>query len=363
MQFAATAISILLALLLIPIAIGQLRGNLAQLEALDAVNVPRERIPLIASLQLCGAAGLLAGIAWPLLGVAAALGTALLFVSALVVHARARNANVAPAVVMLVLATAAAILLSLAGGGPARAATTPTCSGPPVVVLPDFASGTSSATALATKIRDVGRCPHVLAYGKPRLTTLLPASVPVPIGGMEAIDRSVAEITPTLARIAGTDRTIDVVGVGIGSLVTLRYQQIAHNPVKIRRHVAIGALWNGTNVAGLATLEQLSRDAGSYDTVLPIEKLLLDGLCASCREMLTGSDFMRTLAKAGKLRPGTSVVSIISSTDGLVVPYTSGALAGTRTITVQDRNPKAKPSHFGLPYDKTVLTLVGGALG
>ena len=107
MALAADLVSVLLAVLLIPIAIGQLRGNPAQLEALTAVKVPHNRIPLIAGAQLCGALGLLVGLAAPPLGIAAAIGIVLLFLGALIVHARARNANVVPALVMLALAMAA----------------------------------------------------------------------------------------------------------------------------------------------------------------------------------------------------------------------------------------------------------------
>jgi triacylglycerol lipase len=252
------------------------------------------------------------------------------------------------------------VLVPAVAAGPAAGAST--CSGPPVAVLPDFASGTKSASALATRLRAIGRCPRVLAYGRPRLLARLAPSVRVPLGGMDAIDRMVAEIAPALTTLAGTMRTVDVVGVGIGSLVALRYQQIAGQPVTIRRHVALGALWHGTNLAGLGNLEQLSRDAGTYDTVLTFEKLLVDGLCASCREMLAGSDFMRALAQAGLQRPGTSVTSIISRTDGLVSPYTSGALPGTTTIVVQDRFPDLHVGHFGLPHNASVLDLVADAL-
>jgi len=251
-------------------------------------------------------------------------------------------------------------LAPITTAAPATAASP--CSGLPVVVLPDFASGTNSASALATRLRAVGRCPQVLAYGRPRLLARLTATVRVPLGGMEAIDRMAAEISPTLTKLAGTSGTVDVVGVGIGSLVALRYQQIAPQPVTIRRHVALGALWHGTNLARLGDLEQLSRDAGTYDAVLTFEKLLLDGVCASCREMLTGSDFMRALAQAGLQRPGTSVTSIISRTDGLVAPYTSGALPGSTTIVIQDRFPKLRVAHFGLPHNASVLDLVADAL-
>lgn len=254
-----------------------------------------------------------------------------------------------------------AVLLPLGMAAPASAA--PSCAGPPVVVLTDFTAGPRSASALAARIRAEGRCPHVLAYGKPRLLAKLAPRVSVPVGGMEAIDRMAAEIAPTLTELAGSQRTVDVVGVGIGSLVAVRYQQITAQQVTIRRLVAVGALWNGTNLAGLGDLEQLSRDAGSYNLVLPIEKLLLDGVCASCREMLTGSDFMRAFAEAGRLRPGTSITSIVSRSDGLVVPYTSGALDGTTTTVVQDRFPNLRVGHFGLPRNASVVSLVVEALG
>lgn len=267
-----------------------------------------------------------------------------------------RTSRVLPALVML--AAAALALPSPAHAAPSAAA----CSGPPVAVLTDFTAGPRSASALAARIREDGRCPQVLAYGKPRLLATLAPNVSVPLGGMEAIDRMATEISPTLTKVAGSNQTIDVVGVGIGSLVAVRYQQIAPQPVTIRRLVAVGALWDGTNLAGLGDLEQLSRDAGSYNLVLPIEKLLLDGVCASCREMLADSDFMRTFAKAGRVRPGTSVTSIVSRTDGLVVPYTSGALAGTTTIVLQDRFPGVRGAHFGLPRNGSVLDLVAEAL-
>ena len=66
----------------------------------------------IGSLELAAVAGLLAGLKWPPIGVAAAAGSALLLVGAIGFHARASDSagETAPAVIGLGLAVATAIL-------------------------------------------------------------------------------------------------------------------------------------------------------------------------------------------------------------------------------------------------------------
>jgi hypothetical protein len=67
---------------------------------------------MIGSLELAAVAGVLAGLKWPPLGVAAAIGSALLLLGAIGFHARASDsaADTAPAVIGLGLAVATAIL-------------------------------------------------------------------------------------------------------------------------------------------------------------------------------------------------------------------------------------------------------------
>ncbi len=55
----------------------------------EAARVPAQWLPWLAACELAGAAGLLIGIAWAPLGVAAASGLVLYFVGALVAHLRA----------------------------------------------------------------------------------------------------------------------------------------------------------------------------------------------------------------------------------------------------------------------------------
>lgn len=266
------------------------------------------------------------------------------------------------------LAAACVALGTVVPAPSAPAAAAPTsCGGrPPVVVLPDFASGVASVEALAGALERAGRCVAVLPYGPPSAVRTVPGLAgPVArvLGGLDAIDRSVRELRLRLARAAGRHRRLDVVGIGAGSLVALRYLQTTPAPVRVGTLVAVGALWRGTNVAGLGDLEQASRDAGTYDAVLALEQLALDPVCASCREMLRGSDFMRALARSGLRVEGTRTVSIVSRSDGLVVPWTSGRLPGTTTHVVQQVRPGHRASHFELPGDAVVRRLVLRELG
>lgn len=70
----------------------------------DRVRVPRGWMAPLGALLAAGALGLLAGLAVPPLGVAAAAGLVLYFLGALAAHARARDPGVGGAVVLLLLA-------------------------------------------------------------------------------------------------------------------------------------------------------------------------------------------------------------------------------------------------------------------
>jgi hypothetical protein len=67
---------------------------------------------VVGLLELAGVVGVLAGLAWAPMGVAAAVGLALLVLGAIIFHVRADDsaADMAPAVIGLGLAVATAIL-------------------------------------------------------------------------------------------------------------------------------------------------------------------------------------------------------------------------------------------------------------
>jgi hypothetical protein len=80
----------------------------------DHLGVQPVQWRLIGLLELAGVAGVLVGLVWPPIGVAAAIGLALLVLGAIVFHIRASDsvADTAPAVIGLGLAVATAILQS-----------------------------------------------------------------------------------------------------------------------------------------------------------------------------------------------------------------------------------------------------------
>ena len=77
----------------------------------EDVGVPLRLLPFLAACEFAGAIGLLVGIAWPALGLAAASGLVLYFVGALIGHVRVGDfKGLGPAAFMLCLAAACVIL-------------------------------------------------------------------------------------------------------------------------------------------------------------------------------------------------------------------------------------------------------------
>lgn len=77
----------------------------------EVVGVPLKYFPLLAALEFAGALGLVLGVWWPSLGVAAGIGLTLYFVGAVVAHLRVGDVKgVGPAAFMLMLAVATLVL-------------------------------------------------------------------------------------------------------------------------------------------------------------------------------------------------------------------------------------------------------------
>jgi uncharacterized membrane protein len=75
----------------------------------DRVRVSRRWMVPLGTLLASGAVGLLAGIAVPALGTAAAIGLILYFICAVTAHVRVRDRQMGAAVFFLLLATAALV--------------------------------------------------------------------------------------------------------------------------------------------------------------------------------------------------------------------------------------------------------------
>jgi uncharacterized membrane protein YphA (DoxX/SURF4 family) len=81
----------------------------------DLVGVPLTFLPVLAACEFAGAVGLVAGIRWPSIGLAAAAGLIVYFVGAVIGHLRIGDAKgIGPAAFMLGLSIACGIVRALA---------------------------------------------------------------------------------------------------------------------------------------------------------------------------------------------------------------------------------------------------------
>lgn len=78
------------------------------------VGVPMDKLNQLAALLIAGAAGLLLGLLWPPIGIAAAIGVILYFLLAVFSHVRADDVKNAPASAGLAAFAVVALILRLA---------------------------------------------------------------------------------------------------------------------------------------------------------------------------------------------------------------------------------------------------------
>jgi DoxX-like family len=100
-----------LGLLLVTSAAGKLANDKRQITTLDRVGVPSTVVPWLATCEIAGAAGLVMGIAWIPLGIAASIGIIAYFLGAIVAHIRITDLKgTAPAIALLALGITSLVL-------------------------------------------------------------------------------------------------------------------------------------------------------------------------------------------------------------------------------------------------------------
>ena len=110
MFIACIVVTALLCLGLLGSAAAKLTKQPKLVEQLTGLGVAESQIPLLAALEIAGAAGLLLGLKFAGLGVLAGICVALYFAGAVVVHLRAKDKEIAGAVVFGLLAVVAVAL-------------------------------------------------------------------------------------------------------------------------------------------------------------------------------------------------------------------------------------------------------------
>jgi hypothetical protein len=107
------AISVLLAALLVYSAGSKLSHQERFVQGYIRVGVPEDKLDYLAVILLAGAAGLLLGLVWAPIGVAAAVGVTLYFLVAIAFHIRAHDGEHVPTPLAIAALAAAAAALRL----------------------------------------------------------------------------------------------------------------------------------------------------------------------------------------------------------------------------------------------------------
>ena len=112
MEMAYLVLTIVLAAIAAFSGVGKLRRDPRIVQVVhEVVGVPLQYFPLLAACEIAGAVGLVLGIRWPFLGMAAGVGLVVYFVGAVVSHLRVGDVKgIGPAAFLLMVSVAALVL-------------------------------------------------------------------------------------------------------------------------------------------------------------------------------------------------------------------------------------------------------------
>jgi triacylglycerol lipase len=213
----------------------------------------------------------------------------------------------------------------------------------PVILVHGWAANrTVNFPTISPFLANHGFCVFALTYGtKPNVR--FPGYQP---GGLRRMQRSARQLQRFAARVL--ERTgaakVDIVG---------------HSEV-VDDYVGITPLWDGTNLAGLGTIDQIGQavlgtSEADYSAITPG--------CDSCHQFLSGSRFIRRMnADGGPRVPGVDYTMLLTANDELVFPYTSGLMEGADNVVVQDVCNRDQSEHLSIAFDPTAAYTILNAL-
>jgi len=114
MSLASVIVSVLLAALMAYAAARKLSHRPEVVASYARVGVPEKRLNLLALTLLAGAAGLLLGLLWAPLGIAAGIAIAVYFLVAIAAHVRSQDLENAPTPIMMEFLALATVFLRIA---------------------------------------------------------------------------------------------------------------------------------------------------------------------------------------------------------------------------------------------------------
>ena len=174
----------------------------------------------------------------------------------------------------------------------------------------------------------------------------------------DAASRELKRFVGRVLRATGA-RKVDIVGHSQGSLMPNYWVRFMGGADDVDDYVGVTPLWDGTNLAGLATVAQIGDALGLSQLVYDA----LEPFCASCRQFLHGSDFMRRMnSRSGPAAPGVDYTMIMTRNDELVQPWQSGYMDGARNFVVQEECALDQSEHLSIIFDPVTAGLIQNAL-
>jgi hypothetical protein len=153
-------------------------------------------------------------------------------------------------------------------------------------------------------------------------------------------------------RATGKEK-VDLVGHSQGTLMPTYYAKFLGGAKFVHRYISLSPLWHGTG--GDPTLMNLA-------TIFGVAPADIVPICRACPQMATGSAFLAKVRQGGVKLSGIAYTNIVSTTDEIVLPYTSGIETGMRNIVLQNVCAQDFSDHVQIPASPTAIDLVLNAL-
>ena len=228
----------------------------------------------------------------------------------------------------------------------------------PVILVHGLAANrTVNFPTISPFLANHGFCVFALTYGtRPEVNP--PGYQP---GGLLRMQRSARKLKRFAARVLRRTGAaeVDIVGHSEGSLMPNWWVKYLGGRRVVDDYIGITPLWDGTNLAGLAAIDTIGQALGFS----PVAYAALRPYCASCRQFLAGSRFLRKLnARGGPRVRGIDYTMLLTANDELVVPYTSGLMDGADNVVVQDVCALDQSEHLSIAFDPVAAYTILNAL-
>ena len=228
---------------------------------------------------------------------------------------------------------------------------------PVILVHGTFANRTVNWPTLSPFLANRGYCVFALTFGR-RPQVDFGFYRPGGLDRMQQSARRLAGFASRVMRKTGSER-VDVVGHSQGALMPNWWVKRLGGDAVVDDYVGISPLWDGTNLAGIATLDELGAQYGASEGFYE----LFEPYCPACRQLFSSSGFIRRMNGGGGPRVhGVDYTMILTRNDQLVVPYTSGLMDGARNVVVQDACPLDQSDHLAIIFDPITAYTILNAL-